>query len=119
MLTAGGATGAVGRGRRILVGDGDTLVDPAARRECSPCMSPSSLSLSRPLPTPRLSVALGTSCCSRGIRVVSSLLLPALFTGGFGESGLGGGMLFDLASRVAICSKCERREDTGFCRSKF
>lgn len=36
---------------------------------------------------------------------------------GFGEIGLGGVAVLFLDFKFAICSKCERREDTGFCNT--
>jgi hypothetical protein len=60
------------------------------------CASPTTLS-------PRLETGLADSPLSTGLIV------------GFGEIGLGGGTVLILGFEFAICSKCERREDTGFC----
>jgi hypothetical protein len=43
----------------------------------------------------------------------SPSLVALLFIIGLGEIGLGGGMPFGFGPD--ICSKCERRDETGFC----
>jgi hypothetical protein len=42
--------------------------------------------------------------------LLSTSLLACL-----GEIGLGGAAVLGFGFEFAICSKCERREDTGFC----
>jgi hypothetical protein len=114
MVTEGGVACAGGRGRKFLVGDGDTFAG-AVRRCLSPAISP--VSFSRPLPTRRLSTEGSTlSCCPKTALLASPLLAPTVFTVGFGEIALGGGLLWGF--ELAICSKCDRREDTGFCRER-
>ena len=115
-MTAGGAgarAGAVivdtGLGRKILVGDGDKL-EGSLRGGRSP-FSAASFSLNLPVrgPSPN---ATPSKRAEPGLAV--SLLLPLPLTlppVGWGERDLSpsvGGF------EVAICSKWERREDTGF-----
>jgi hypothetical protein len=117
MFTAGGAVGGgAGRGRKFREGDGDMFAGSFVRRARSPATSPISLSL--PLATLRPSPASGAvSCFPENTLVVSPLTDAKLFPLGLGERALGGGVFFGLA--LAICSKCERREDTGFCNEEL
>jgi hypothetical protein len=109
MFTAGGAVGGgAGRGRKFREGDGDMFAGSFVRN-----LATSPISLSLPLATLRPSPASGAvSCFPENTLVVSPLTDPKLFPLGLGERALGGGVSFGLAP--AICSKCERREDTGF-----
>jgi hypothetical protein len=109
MVTAGG-TEDTGRGRKLCVGEGDKLPGPFDRGGRRPPMSTvSSLPLERGFrPTgvilsPRLGI-------DRAESPLSKLLLV-----GFGEIDLGAGTGVLFGFEFAICSKCERREDTGFC----
>lgn len=110
IVTEGG-TADTGRGRKFRVGDGDKLPEPFARGGRKPPMSIAPLSLplatcpSPPALSPRPGIALAGSPVSKGLIV------------GFGEIGLGGAAELVLGVEFAICSKCERREDTGFCKT--
>jgi hypothetical protein len=111
IVTEGG-TADISLGRRFRVGDGDRLPEPFTRGGRKPPVSTFPLSLPLPAcPSPstlftlsdRLEMALAGSPFSR------ILIL------GFGEIGLGGAIVLFLGFEFAICSKCERREETGFC----
>lgn len=110
IVTVGGTTDK-GRVRRFRAGDGDgdMLPDPFAEGGRKPPLYIIAFSLPLPFcpsPTmlsPRLIIALA-----------GSTLLIALITG-LGEIGLGGAVVLLFGFEFAICSKCERREDTGFC----
>jgi hypothetical protein len=105
-VTAGG-TEDPGRGRKLRgVGEGDRLPGLFGRGTRSPPMSTASLSLGS-LPRP------GVVLCAR-LGIVGEPPLPKPLFVGFGEIALGAGTVF-LGFEFAICSKCERREDTGFC----
>ena len=108
-VTAGGGVEIVdaGLGRKFLVGDRDKL-EGSLRGGRSPLSAPS-FSLDLPVrgPSPK---AIPSKRAEPGI--TGSLVLPLVLPPvGWGERdrdpNVGG---FD----VAICSKCERREDTGF-----
>jgi len=96
-----------GLGRKFLVGEGEIL-EGSRRGGRSPLSDPS-LSLDLPVrgPSPN-----ATPSKRAELGLVGSLLLPlTLPPVGWGERDLSpneGGF------EVAICSKCERREDTGF-----
>lgn len=101
----------IGRGRKFRVGDGDILPEPFARGGCKAPLSTVPLSLplaTWPSPTvlsPRLENGISGPSLSRS------------FILGLGESGLGGATALILSFEFAICSKWERREDTGFCNT--
>jgi hypothetical protein len=110
MVTAGGAGADIvdtGLGRKFLVGDGEIL-EGSLRGGRSPLSVPS-FSLDLPIrgPSPN---ATPSKRAEPGL--VGSLLLPlALPPVGWGERALSpnaGGF------EAAICSKCERSEETGF-----
>ena len=115
MVTSGGAIYIVDMGRRRIgrVGDGDMSVGPGLGGR-SPPMSASSLSL--PLPSGSPSPVTAASCCLKTGLAVSLLTLVTLLPVGCGEMLLGPKILlgFALPTSFAICSKCERKEDTGF-----
>jgi hypothetical protein len=112
-VTSGGKKADSGLGRRFLVGDGDRFAEPILGGR-SPPISPSSLSLPLPARGPSLNGA--PSCRLDPGLAVSLELLSMLFPVGCGEIALGPSLLlgFVLPTSFAICSKCERREDTGF-----
>lgn len=115
-MTAGGAGAEIvdtGLGRKFLVGDGDKL-EGAFRGGRSPSSVPS-VSLSLPVrgPSPNTTPSRRAEPGLTTGSLVLPLMLPPV---GWGESDLSpkvGGL------DVAICSKCERREDTGFCRARL
>jgi hypothetical protein len=112
-VTAGGGAGAeivdTGLGRKFLVGDGDKL-EGSVRGGRSPFSIPSfSLNLPVRSPSPK---ATPSKRAEPGL--TGSLLLPlTLPPVGWGERDLSPNV---VGFEVAICSKCERREDTGFWR---
>jgi hypothetical protein len=117
-VTAGGArTGAgadivdTGLGRRFLLGDGD-IFDGSLRSGRSPFSNPSA-SLNLPVrgPSPNATPSKRAEPGLTTGSLVIPLILPPV---GWGERDLSpkvGGF------EVAICSKWERREDTGFWRA--
>jgi hypothetical protein len=108
MVTEGGMAD-TDRGHKFRVGDGDRLPEPFARGGLKPPFSTVPLSLplttwlSATLLSPRLEIGRPASPFSRPLVL------------GFGEIGLGGATVLLLGFEFAICSKCDRREDTGFC----
>ena len=114
MVTAGGAGAEIvdtGLGRKFLVGDGDKL-EGSFRGGRSPFSVPS-VSLSLPVrgPSPKATPSRRADPGLTTGSLVPPLILPPV---GWGESDLSpkvGGL------KVAICSKCERSEDTGFWRA--
>ena len=100
-----------GQDRKLRVGEGDRLPESFARAGRKPPLSAAPLSL--PLagwpsptvftPSPRLELGLADSPFSKFLGL------------GFGEIGLGGATVLFWGFDCAICSKCERREETGFC----
>jgi hypothetical protein len=113
IVTSGGKKAESGRGRNCLVGDGERFAEPILGGR-SPPISPSPLSL--PLPARRPSPN-GTPSCRPDSGLAGSLgLLGMPFPVGCGERALGPRLLFGFAlpRSFDICSKCERREETGF-----
>lgn len=98
-----------GRGRRILVGDGDILAG-SLLGGCNPFSNPSfsfSLPVRAPSPSPNGTLS---SLAEPGLAMslVFPLTLPPVGCGERGRSPTTEGF------EDAICSKWERREDTGF-----
>lgn len=110
-MTDGGRVDS-GRGRMGLVGEGEGGCAEAVRKDRSP---PSSLSNSLPLvgrnPSPN---GRASGLTETGLTISLAALLT-LDPVGCGDIALAAKVLLDL--ELPICSKIDRREDTGFCRS--
>jgi len=106
IITAGG-TVETGRGLIFLVGEGDILAD-AVRGGFSPFSTfslPRAARRASPKPT-------SSGCTDAGLTIsLEPLLTP--FPVGCGEISFGPGGGGGLALRLAICSKWDRKEDTG------
>jgi hypothetical protein len=96
-----------GRGRN-RVGEGDRFAEPFRGGGRSPPSSVASLCLPR---IPRSPSPAGITDSSRPDATFTGSPAPALLYVGLGETALGA---LWLGFEFAICSKCERREDTGF-----
>lgn len=107
-MTAGGCID-IGRCRNGVAGEGDGGFAEAVRGGRN---ETSSTSVVLPL---AFSLRVPPPICDLGLNISFAPPLPTMPPAGCGECALVPGALLGL--ELAICSKCDRREDTGFCIS--